>query len=47
MIREGYKGLHEVKIEFRHVKAHTSDLSEARVWVNNWLDEHANKGRLL
>ena len=47
MVKEGYNGLHEVKLEFRHVKAHTDDLSTPRSWVNNWLDEHANKGRLL
>lgn len=47
MCREGYRGLPEVRLEFRHVKAHSSDLSEARKWVNNWLDEMAKKGRFL
>lgn len=47
MIKEGYKGLPEVKVEYRHVKAHTKDLTEARKWVNNWLDEKAKAGRHL
>ena len=29
-------------IEFRHVKAHTTN-SDARSWVNNWCDEAAKK----
>lgn len=47
MIKQGYKGLNKVEIEYRHVKAHTDNLSEARKWVNNWLDEKAKAGRFL
>lgn len=47
MIKRGYNNLPEVKIEFRHVKAHTKDLSEARKWVNNWLDKKAKEGRKM
>ena len=42
-----YKGLDPVKVEYRHVKAHTNDLSEARKWVNDWLDKKAKEGRFL
>lgn len=47
MGREGYKNLPDVKIEYRHVKAHTNNLSEARKWVNDWLDKKAKEGRFL
>lgn len=47
MTRAGYKGLPEITIEYRFVKGHTSDLTEARKWVNNWLDEKAKLGRFL
>lgn len=47
MTRKGYKNLPSVEIEYRHVKAHTDDISEARKWVNNWLDEKAKLGRFL
>lgn len=47
MVREGYNNLPEVKVEYRHVKAHTSDLSEARKWVNDWLDTKAKEARYL
>lgn len=47
MVRKGYRDLPEVKLEYRHVKAHTNDISEARKWVNNWLDEKAKLGRFL
>jgi hypothetical protein len=30
----------EIKIEFRHVKAHTG-VNNARSWVNEWCDTHA------
>lgn len=42
-----YKGLDPVKVEYRHVKAHTNDLSEARKYVNDWLDKKAKEGRFL
>jgi len=47
MIRKGYNDLHKVKVEYRHVKAHTKDLSEARKYVNDWLDKKAKEGRSL
>ena len=47
IIRKGYRGLPEVTVEYRHVKAHTKDLSEARKWVNDWLDKKAKEGRFL
>jgi ribonuclease HI len=47
MIRKGYKGLNKVEIEFRHVKAHTNNLSNPRSFVNNWLDIHAKIGKKL
>jgi ribonuclease HI len=47
MVKEGYNGLPEVLTEYRHVKAHTGELSASRTWVNNWLDEKAKEGRFL
>ena len=47
MARKNYRGLPEVKIEYRHVKAHTNELSEARKYVNDWLDKKAKEGRFL
>jgi len=47
MMREGYNNLHKVTIEYRHVKAHTNDLSEARKYVNDWLDKKAKAGRFI
>jgi ribonuclease HI len=47
MVKEGYNGLPGVLTEYRHVKAHTGDLSASRAWVNNWLDEKAKEGRFL
>ena len=32
-------------IEFRHVKAHTKDLSKPRAYVNDWVDKMAVKAR--
>lgn len=47
MTRKGYRDLPEVKVEYRHVMAHTDDLTEARKWVNDWLDKKAKEGRFL
>lgn len=47
MISEGYGGLPKVDVEYRHVMAHTNDLSEARKWVNDWLDKKAKEGRFM
>ncbi len=47
MARKGYRGLPEVELEYRHVKAHTNELSEARKYVNDWLDKKAKQGRFL
>lgn len=44
---DNYKGLNPVKVEYRHVKAHTNELSEARKYVNDWLDKKAKEGRFL
>jgi ribonuclease HI len=34
-------------LEFRDIKAHTQDLSEARMWVNDYCDKKAKEGRKL
>lgn len=47
IVRKGYNDLPELKVQYRHVKAHTTNLSEARKWVNNWLDEKAKLARFL
>lgn len=45
--KKEYNGLPTLKTEYRHVKAHTSDLSKPRSWVNDWLDKKAKEARSL
>lgn len=33
------------EIEFRDIKAHTNDLTQARLWVNDYCDKYAKIGR--
>jgi len=35
------------KLNIKHVKAHTEDLSEARKFVNDWCDRHSRLGSFI
>ena len=47
MCKEGYNNLPKLDVQYRHVKSHTNNLTEARKWVNDWLDKKAKAGRFL
>lgn len=47
MKKEGYYGLPEMTLNFKHVPSHSGDLSESRRWVNDWLDKKAKSARYL
>lgn len=39
--------LKNFKWEMRDIKAHSKDLSESRIWVNDWCDKYSKMGRKM
>lgn len=43
ILRKNMNGCIYGRISFRHVKAHTNNLTKSRSWVNDWCDKEAKK----
>ena len=43
ILRQNTDGCIYGRISFRHVKAHTNNLTKSRSWVNDWCDNEAKK----